>query len=405
MAAHGFSLFDTAIGKCGIAWSERGVAGVQLPEADETETRARMLHRFPTAVETDPPAKVRRALESITALLRGEPRELSSVTLDMDGVTPFHRRVYEVARRIPPGRTLAYGDIAARLDARGAARAVGQALGQNPFPIVVPCHRVLAASGKAGGFSAHGGIATKLRMLAIEGVQINGVPFHLAANHGLPFDPAIAVEHLRASDPGFAHIIDTVGPFRMQLHKAESIFGALAEAIVYQQLTGNAAAKIFARLCALFPGEAKTPTAEHLLGASDEQLRGVGLSRSKLLSLRDLARRAADGEIPTLPEIRRMEDEAIIECLTQVRGIGRWTAEMLLIFHLGRPDVLPVDDYGVRKGFAIAYSRELPSPKELAAYGARWKPYRTVASWYLWRVVERATARKIMPVAGVEEAS
>src|SRR5262249_20195978 len=109
------------------------------------------------------------------------------------------------------------------------------------------------------------------------------------------------------------------------------------------------------------------------------------------------------GEIPTLAEIRCMEDDDIIDRLTQVRGIGRWTAKMLLIFHLGRPDVLPIDDYGVRKGFAIAYGCELPSPKELAAYGVRWKPYRTVASWYLWRTVERATARKVMPVGSGEE--
>jgi len=406
MTASGFALFDTAIGKCGIAWGEGGIAGVQLPEADEQQTRKRMLHRFPAAGEAEPPREVRRALESIAALLQGQLRDLSSVTLDMDGVPPFHRRVYEAARTIPRGKTLAYGDIAARLGARGAARAVGQALGQNPFPIVVPCHRVLAAGGKLGGFSAHGGAATKLRMLAIEGVRVNGAPVPFApGSSGFGFDPVAAVEHLRASDAILASVIDTVGPFRMQLQKAESIFGALAEAIVYQQLTGKVAATIFGRLCALFPDAQKGPTAEGILRASDEELRGVGLSRSKLLSLRDLARRAAAGELPTLREARRMADEAIIERLTQVRGIGRWTAEMLLIFHLGRPDVLPIDDYGVRKGFAIAYDRELPSPKELAAYGARWTPYRTVASWYLWRVVERATARKVMPVGSAEEGS
>jgi len=192
-----------------------------------------------------------------------------------------------------------------------------------------------------------------------------------------------------------ARIIDAIGPFRIA-PRGPSIFVALARAIVYQQLAGKAAAAIYARVCALFPeGE---PTPERILNASDEELRGAGLSRSKMLSLRDLARRAADGEIPTPSEIHHMVDEAIIERLTQIRGIGRWTAEMLLIFHLGRPDVLPVDDYGVRKGFAIAYDRDLPSPKELAAYGERWKPYRTVASWYLWRVVERATARNVMPV-------
>jgi len=403
MTAHGFTLFDTSIGRCGIAWGERGVCGVQLPEAGEPETRARMLHRFPTAGEAAPPPEVQRAVDRIVALLHGEASDLSDIALDMDGVPAFHRRVYEVARAIPPGKTLSYGDIAARLDARGAARAVGQALGRNPFPIVVPCHRVLAAGGKIGGFSAQGGIATKLSMLAIEGVQVNGAPTLWKEGGVLGFDPNIAVAHLRTSDVALADVIDTVGPFRMQLNTSQSIFGALAKAIVYQQLTGKAAATIFARLCALFPEAHNGPTAEQILGASDDELRGVGLSRSKLLSLRDLAQRAKKGEIPTLTEARRMEDEAIVERLTQIRGIGRWTAEMALIFHLGRPDVLPVADYGVRKGFAIAYDRELPSPKELAAYGDRWKPYRTVASWYLWRVVERATARKAMPLDGAEE--
>jgi 3-methyladenine DNA glycosylase/8-oxoguanine DNA glycosylase len=170
---------------------------------------------------------------------------------------------------------------------------------------------------------------------------------------------------------------------------APSIFSALAQAIVYQQLTGKAAATIFARFCALFPGT--DPTAEQLLAASEDELRGAGLSRSKLLSLRDLAAKTVSGEIPTLAEIRHMEDDAIVERLTTVRGIGRWTVEMLLIFRLGRPDVLPADDYGIRKGFARAYAQgELPARKEVETYGLRWKPYRTVASWYLWRLAEQA---------------
>jgi O-6-methylguanine DNA methyltransferase len=403
MTARGFTLFDTAIGQCGIAWGERGVVGVQLPEGGEDGTRARMLHRFPAAGEALPPPEVKRSIDCIIALLGGQASDLSTIALDMNGVPPFHRRVYEVALTIPPGKTLSYGDIAARLGARGAARAVGQALGQNPFPIVVPCHRVLAAGGKIGGFSAHGGTATKLRMLAIEGAPVNGAHATVPSNGGFRFDPDAAVAHLRASDPALARVIDAVGPFRIVREKRPSIFVALAEAIVYQQLTGKAAATIYGRLCALFPDAQKGPTADQILGASDEELRGVGLSRSKLLSLRDLAQKAANGEIPTLAQIRRMADEAIIERLTKIRGIGRWTAEMLLIFHLGRPDVLPVDDYGVRKGFAIAYDRELPPPKELAAFGVRWKPYRTVASWYLWRAVERATSRNVMPVSPTEE--
>jgi methylated-DNA-[protein]-cysteine S-methyltransferase len=174
MTASSFALFDTAIGRCGIAWGDRGIAGVQLPEAGERETRARMLHRFPAAGEAVPPPEVQRAVDGIVALLRGEDSDLSDVALDMEHVPAFHRRVYEVARTIPPGMTLSYGAIAARIGASGAARAVGQALGRNPFPIVVPCHRVLAAGGKIGGFSAEGGITTKRRMLAIEGAQLSG---------------------------------------------------------------------------------------------------------------------------------------------------------------------------------------------------------------------------------------
>jgi len=164
----GFALFDTAIGWCGIAWSARGVAGVQLPEGSERDTRARLRRRFPDGREAPPPAAVQSAIEGVVALLRGEPSELDRVTLDMDGVPPFHRRVYEVARTIPLGATLSYGEIAARMGVRGAARDVGQALSQNPFAIIVPCHRVLTANGKVGGFSARGGVRTKLRLISSE---------------------------------------------------------------------------------------------------------------------------------------------------------------------------------------------------------------------------------------------
>ena len=172
MTARGFALFDTAIGACGIAWSDAGLVRLQLPERDEQTTRARLAKRCTTALDSSPPPDVQRAIDAIVALLDGEPRDLSFITLDMDGVPAFHRRVYEVARTIPPGATLSYGEIANRLGDPGSARAVGQALGRNPFVIVVPCHRVLAASGKTGGFSAPGGTATKLRLLAIEGAHL-----------------------------------------------------------------------------------------------------------------------------------------------------------------------------------------------------------------------------------------
>jgi methylated-DNA-[protein]-cysteine S-methyltransferase len=163
-----YALFETPIGPCAIVWNGRGVAGVQLPERDAQDTRARTLRRFPGAAEAPPPAEVQQAIGAILDLLRGRAVDLSFISLDMQGVPAFHQRVYDLARRIPPGRTLTYGDIADRLGAPGSARAVGQALGRNPFALVVPCHRVVAAGGRMGGFSANGGVATKLRLLAIE---------------------------------------------------------------------------------------------------------------------------------------------------------------------------------------------------------------------------------------------
>jgi O-6-methylguanine DNA methyltransferase len=176
MRVRGFALFDTAIGRCGIAWSGQGIVGVQLPERSDRQTRARLLRRFPDMQETQLPSHVQRAIGGIVALLEGQPSDLSPIALDMDGVPPFHRRIYEVARAIAPGATRSYGDIAAQLGEPGEARTVGEALAQNPFPIIVPCHRVLAAGGKVGGFSANGGIATKLRLLSIEGAEPGGAP-------------------------------------------------------------------------------------------------------------------------------------------------------------------------------------------------------------------------------------
>lgn len=184
----GLALFDTAIGRCGVAWGEAGLRGVQLPEADDARTRARLAQKAAGAREAAMPADVRRACEAMTALLDGEAIDLAFVALDMRSIPDFNRAVYGVARTIMPGETLTYGDIAIRLGDKLLSRAVGKALGENPFPIVVPCHRVLAASGKTGGFSANGGITTKFRMLAIERARIT-------RNDDAPmlFDPGLSV--------------------------------------------------------------------------------------------------------------------------------------------------------------------------------------------------------------------
>ncbi len=176
MSAQEFALFDTAVGYCGIAWSARGVLGVQLPELSEAATRTRLQRRYPDAREASPSGSVQETIDDIVALLDGDARDLSAVVLDMEGVPQFNQCVYAVARTISFGATLSYGEIAAQLGDRGAAREVGEALGQNPFPIIVPCHRVMAAGGKLGGFSAAGGVTTKLRLLNIEGAQVGEPP-------------------------------------------------------------------------------------------------------------------------------------------------------------------------------------------------------------------------------------
>jgi methylated-DNA-[protein]-cysteine S-methyltransferase len=176
MSAQGFALFETAIGGCGIAWGARGIIGVQLPERNDRATRDCLSRRFPDACEADPPSDVQHAIDSIVALLCGEARDLSFIALDMEGVPPFRQAIYAVLRGIPAGATLSYGEIATRLGGGSAAREVGEAMGKNPFPIIVPCHRVVAAGGKVGGFSAAGGVTTKLRLLNIEGARVGEAP-------------------------------------------------------------------------------------------------------------------------------------------------------------------------------------------------------------------------------------
>ena len=169
MTAEGFALFETVLGHCGIAWGARLIVAVQLPEDDEAASRARMQRRLPGVPEVPAPAWVAAIAQRIRALLAGAADDLQDVPLDMASVPPFHQRVYALARRIPPGRMRTYGELAAELGEPGAARAVGQALGHNPFAPVVPCHRILAAGGRTGGFSAHGGAGTKMKMLEAEG--------------------------------------------------------------------------------------------------------------------------------------------------------------------------------------------------------------------------------------------
>ncbi|MBU8894222.1 DNA-3-methyladenine glycosylase 2 family protein [Corallococcus sp. H22C18031201] len=190
------------------------------------------------------------------------------------------------------------------------------------------------------------------------------------------------------ADPVMGALMKKVGPLRLELTPLHSPFEALARAIVYQQLHARAASTIFGRVCERV-GHGKAFTPAKVLATPETALREAGLSANKLAALLDLARKTEDGTVPPLARVRRMPDADLVDHFTQVRGIGPWTVEMLLIFRLGRPDVLPVDDYGVRKGFMLAYQQdEMPRPKALLEFGERWRPWRTVASWYLWRATE-----------------
>ncbi len=200
-------------------------------------------------------------------------------------------------------------------------------------------------------------------------------------------DPAVV--HLAAIDPIMRRWIEDIGPCTLKPHVRRSPFESLVRAIAHQQLHGRAAESILMRFIALFPGR-KFPRPDDLLTINMRAMRAAGFSRSKIFALRDLAAKTLDGTVPTNRVIQALGDDEIIERLVEVRGVGRWTVEMLLIFQLGRPDVLPIDDFGVRNGFRIVYGRRsMPTPKQVFQYGERWKPYRTVAAWYLWRAVDR----------------
>ena len=206
--------------------------------------------------------------------------------------------------------------------------------------------------------------------------------------------PGPEIKHLSKTDPVMRRLIREVGPFTLTPRSKRSPFESLARAIAYQQLHEKAAESILRRFVALSP-TGRFPQPDDILAMNEQAIRGAGFSQAKVAALRDLAVKTLNGTVPTGAVVRKLDDEAIIERLVAVRGIGRWTVEMLLIFQLGRPDVLPVDDFGVRNGFRIAYGkRSMPKPKEVRRYGERWKPYRTAAAWYLWRAADRAKEAK-----------
>ena len=358
-------IVTTAIGPIEIEWNARAVTRVRLLESGKTKKSAKA------------PGFVRDLATALAQHFSGRTQDFSKVPLDYTNVPAFHAKVYEASRRVKSGTVVGYGELATRAGSPGASRAVGQAMARNPFFVVVPCHRVAASLKQLGGFSAPGGALTKRRMLEIEGAFLEPPPYDIER----------AVRELRAADPALAKVIDATGDRRPSVQPLHSLFESLGRSIIYQQLSGLAAGAIHRKYAALFPDH--RPTAEHLATLGDAKLRAAGLSASKLAALRDLAKRSIAGELPTLKRMEKMTDDEIVASLTHVRGIGPWTVHMLLIFRLGRPDVLPVADYGVRKGFQKTYKkRELPNAKTLEKHAVKWKPWRSGGSWDMWRATE-----------------
>ena len=216
----------------------------------------------------------------------------------------------------------------------------------------------------------------------------------------LPFDLDAATRHLSSIDERLAELIRETRPFQAEMEATNNPYESLLEAIAYQSISGKAAATIFARIKAL-SASGGIPTPQEILKLRKSTLRKAGLSGAKILAMKDLARKALSGVVPSHEESLKLSDEELVQRLVSVRGIGVWTVEMFLIFRLGRPDVLPVDDLGVKKGWSVTYGKKhMPTPKQLLEFGERWRPYRTVASWYMWRAFQRASyaaTNKIRP--------
>jgi O-6-methylguanine DNA methyltransferase len=385
MAGCSYCLFDTALGTCGIGWQNHGptnalpaVTFLQLPDVTEQLTEERIVK---TAVgscrEDQPPPYIIEVIGKICTHLQGKSQDFRNIHIDLSGVGSFAQEVYAACRNIPAGRTISYGDLAKIIDHSGAARAVGQALGKNPVPLLIPCHRVLTCKRKVGGFSAPGGVETKAKLLAIEGVTIGSLAVIKSGR-----DLQRLAKTLKVQDSRLAECLSR--PILFKLRSMQSPYAALVEAVVYQQLSPKAAKTILRRVKDLFPGM-DFPGPEDLVKTPDQLLRGAGLSKAKTMAVKDIAQKTIDGVVPSKKELVQLDDDEIIKRLTSISGVGPWTVQMMLIFHLGRMDVLPADDYAFRKSVAEVFMMdEIPTPKMVRALGEAWRPYRTVAALFLW---------------------
>jgi O-6-methylguanine DNA methyltransferase len=375
-----WTAFSTSLGVCGVSWTNSGINAFLLPEPSGTAIEKRLKEITGSVRATpSPPTWVKELIQKVKAHMKGQAQDFSEVPLSFSGITEFMLSVYRGAQKVPAGTVATYGELAALVGRPNAARAVGSALGKNPIPLIVPCHRVIASSGELGGFSAPGGLATKIALLEREGVFLTK-PRVVST----PAQWRRAVSVLQEQDRAFAALAKSLEPFQFRPMLNKEPLTALISAIVSQQLSNKVAATILNRVNALISEDGR-PCPQKILNTPDVELRRAGLSLMKVSFLKDLAEKYLDGKLSPLGKLKRMSDEQIIKELTQIKGVGRWTAEMYLIFNLGRADVFPTLDFGVRKAISQVYGLpEVPEPKAIEKYGELWKPYRSVASLYLW---------------------
>ncbi len=376
-----------------IAWQSNEIVALVLPDQTAAQAKRSILKKNPDAQETTPTDFVNELLVEIKNYFAGTDANFKPFKLSFSGMSEFTRIIYKTLKRIPPGETLSYSELATLAGKKGSARAVGTALKNNPLPLIIPCHRVVKSNYDLGEFNSSAGASTKARMLSLEGLKLDGYKISKAKTFS-DIDIHEAIRYLSEADTQLGKFIEKAPKFNLETNPAQSTFHSLCEAVVYQQLTGKAAATIFSRLMGLY-GKPAILRPFDVVRTDFDELRKVGLSRNKALAIQSLAESAISKNLPDVNKLRSMQNYEIIRVLTRIKGIGKWTAEMFLIFRLGRTDVLSTGDLGLQKGLAkIRKTNHLPSPVELGRQGKTWMPYRSIASWYLWRAAETRTISK-----------
>ena len=374
-----FAIGQCSLGAIIVAATDKGLCHIAIDDDAET-LLCELQERFPKAelIGDDPDfdAWIAQVIGFVETPAIG-----LDLPLDIRG-TAFQQRVWQALSTIPVGSIVSYTDVAAHLGLPKSVRAVASACAANTLAVAIPCHRVLRSDGALSGY--RWGLARKQALLQRE--HRPRLPEHLRTP---------ANEHLVASDPVWFGLICKVGACSLDSNSERgsdrtqrSPYEALMRSVAYQQIHGRAADAILGRFLAHFPGQ-DFPEPAAVLALDETVMRTCGFSAAKTATLRGIAEKTLAGVVPTRAEAENLDDEALIARLTTLRGVGRWTVEMLLMFTLQRPDVLPIDDFGVREGWKVLKGLERqPSPRELGVTGAQWAPYRSTAAWYLWRALE-----------------